>query len=73
MIPELRRQRYVDFCELKASLVFRTSSRTARTTQKPSLKRKKKEEEESKQAKENSVLVEVSYFPLKSDNFVSDL
>lgn len=63
----------MDFCELKASLVFRTSSRTARTTQKPSLKRKKKEEEESKQAKENSVLVEVSYFPLKSDNFVSDL
>lgn len=36
-------------------------------------KKKKKEEEESKQAKENSVLVEVSYFPLKSDNFVSDL
>lgn len=53
MIPELRRQRYVDFCGLKASLVFRTSSRTARTTQKPSLKRKKKKRKKkaSKQKK----------------------
>ena len=33
MIPTLRRQRQVDLCELQAILVYRVSSRTARTTQ----------------------------------------
>jgi hypothetical protein len=38
-MPELWRQRQVDLCELKASLVYRASSRTARTTQRnPDLK-----------------------------------
>ena len=31
LIPALRKQRQVDFCEFKASLVYRVSSRTART------------------------------------------
>ena len=31
LIPALGRQRQVDLCEFKASLVYRESSRTART------------------------------------------
>jgi hypothetical protein len=34
VIPALRRQRQVDLCKFKASLVYRVSSRTARATQK---------------------------------------
>ena len=33
LIPEFRRQRQVNLCELEASLVYRASSRTARATQ----------------------------------------
>jgi hypothetical protein len=33
LILRLRRQRQVDLCELKASLVYRVSSRTVRATQ----------------------------------------
>ena len=33
MIPALGRQRQVDLCEFKASLVYRGSSRTAKATQ----------------------------------------
>jgi hypothetical protein len=32
-MPALRRQRQVDLCKFKVSLVYRTSSRTARATQ----------------------------------------
>ena len=31
LIPELRRKKQVDLCEFVASLVYRVSSRTART------------------------------------------
>jgi hypothetical protein len=34
LIPALRKQRQVDLCEFKASLVYRASFRTARATQK---------------------------------------
>jgi hypothetical protein len=34
LIPALRRQRQVDLCKFKASMVYRASSRTARDTQK---------------------------------------
>ena len=45
LIPALRRQRQVDVYEFEASLVYRSSSRTARATQKnPALKKKKEEE-----------------------------
>ena len=33
MIPALERQRQVDLCEFKATLVYRVSSKTARVTQ----------------------------------------
>jgi hypothetical protein len=40
LVPE--RQRQVDLCEFKASLIYRASSRTARVTQRnPVLKNKK--------------------------------
>jgi hypothetical protein len=35
LIPALRSQRQVDFCEFKASLVCKVSSRIARVTQRP--------------------------------------
>jgi len=35
LISVLRKQRQADLCELKASLVTRVSSRTARATEKP--------------------------------------
>jgi hypothetical protein len=38
----LGRQRQVDLCELKASLVYRVSSRTARATQKNPVSKKTK-------------------------------
>jgi hypothetical protein len=37
-ILALRRQRQVDLCELEASLVYRESTRTARATQRNSVK-----------------------------------
>ena len=33
LVPTLRRQRQVDLCQFEASLVYRVSSRAARTTQ----------------------------------------
>jgi hypothetical protein len=33
LIPAPGRKRQVDYCEFEANLVYRTSSRTARTTQ----------------------------------------
>ena len=33
LVPALRRQRQVDLCEIKASLVYRASLRTVRDTQ----------------------------------------
>lgn len=41
-IPASRRQRQVDFCELEASMVYRVSSRTTRTTQRNLVLKKKK-------------------------------
>jgi hypothetical protein len=43
LILELRRQREMDLCEFKASLVYRVSFRTARAKQRetPSWKKKK--------------------------------
>ena len=40
MIPGLRRQRQVDICEFEASLVYKASSRTARTVRNPVSKNK---------------------------------
>jgi hypothetical protein len=34
LIPALQRERQADLCKLKANLVYRVSSRTARATQK---------------------------------------
>jgi hypothetical protein len=42
LIPAFRRQRQVDLCEFKASLVYRASSRTARATQRNPVSKKKK-------------------------------
>jgi hypothetical protein len=44
LIPALGRQRQVDHCEFKASLVYRMSSKIARVTQRnPVLKNKTKQ------------------------------
>lgn len=42
MILALRRQRHVDLCEFKVSLVYKESSRIAEATQRDPLLRKKK-------------------------------
>jgi hypothetical protein len=39
--PSIWRQRLVDFCEFKASLIYRASSRTARATQKNLVSKRK--------------------------------
>ena len=41
VIPALGRQRQADLCEFKASLIYSVSSRTARATKRPCLKKKK--------------------------------
>ena len=41
LIPALRRQRQEDLCDFKASLVYRVSSRTARTTQRNTVSKNK--------------------------------
>jgi hypothetical protein len=51
----LRRQRQMDLCEFKVSLVYKVSSRTARATQRNPVSKKKKkikkEEEEKEEEK----------------------
>ena len=42
LVPALGRQRQADLCELEASLVYRASSRIARTAQRNSVSKKKK-------------------------------
>jgi len=41
LIPVLGRQRQVDLCEFEASLLYRMSSKTARTTQRNPVSKKK--------------------------------
>ena len=41
LIPVFKKERQVDFCEFETSLIYRVSSRTARATEKPCLKKKK--------------------------------
>ena len=48
MIPALRRQRQVDFCEFKARWVYSTSSRTARDTQRNPVSRNKNDNNNKK-------------------------
>ena len=49
-IPALGRQRQANLCEIKASLVYRVSSRTSRTTQRnPVSKQTNKQTKASKQ------------------------
>ena len=48
LIPKLKRQRQVDLCEFEASLVYKSSSRTARATQGNSVSEKKKERKKRK-------------------------
>jgi hypothetical protein len=53
LIPALGRQRQAEFCEFKASLVYRVSSRTARATQRDLVlnKQKQKPNQPNKQTK----------------------
>jgi hypothetical protein len=48
LIPALRRQRQVNLCEFKVSLVYRVSSRTARATQRDSALKNKTNEPTNK-------------------------
>ena len=48
LFPGLGRQRQADLCEFEASLVYRMSSRTARTTQRNQLKKQKDEQADRK-------------------------
>jgi hypothetical protein len=43
LIPALRRQRLVDFCEFKASLVYTVSSKTANALKRDLVSKKEKE------------------------------
>ena len=52
LIPKLKRQRQVDLCEFEASLVYKSSSRTARATQGNSVSEKKKRKKEREREKE---------------------
>ena len=45
LVPALGRPRQTDLCEFEASLVYRTSSRSARATQRNPVSRKKKKKE----------------------------
>jgi hypothetical protein len=55
LMPTLGRQRQVELCEFKASLVYRVSSRTAKATQRnPFLKNKTKQQKQQKTPKTNS-------------------
>jgi hypothetical protein len=45
LVPALRRQRQVALCEFKASLVYKASFRTARTTKRSPVLKSKKEPE----------------------------
>lgn len=51
LIPALRRQRQVDLYEFEANLVYRASSRTAKTTQWDPVSKNQKEEEEERRRK----------------------
>ena len=42
LTPVLQRQRQADLCEVEASLVYRTSSRTARATQRTPVSKQNK-------------------------------
>ena len=58
LILEVRRQRQVDHCEFKASLVYTSSSRTARVIQRISVlkeKRERKKERKKGRKKEKGV------------------
>ena len=51
LIPALRRQRQMDLCQFKASLIYRVSSRTARAIQRSPVLKKKKYEKKRKEKK----------------------
>jgi hypothetical protein len=52
LIPTRRRLRLADLCKIKASLVYRVSSRTARATQRnPALKKRERERERRKEGR----------------------
>jgi hypothetical protein len=46
LIPVLRRQRQVDLCEFKASLVYNVSSRTGKATQRNTASKKDKKQKQ---------------------------
>ena len=53
LIPTLGRKRYMDLCGFKASLLYRVSSRAARTTQgNPVSKNQKEKKKERKRERE---------------------
>jgi hypothetical protein len=47
LIQALRRQRWADLCEFKASLVYTMSSRMSRATERDSFKKTEREEREN--------------------------
>ena len=49
LIPALRRQRQVDFCEFEAILVHRVSSRTARAIQRNTVSKSRHTNEKGQQ------------------------
>ena len=56
LIPARRRQRQADLCELEVSLVYRVSSRTARSyTEKPCLKKPRGGRQRVKSGKEKII------------------
>jgi hypothetical protein len=56
--PALSRQRQADLCEFKASLVYRVSSRTVRTTQRnPVWKNKTRQIPDTKQMSQKTAML----------------
>ena len=55
MVPALRKPRQADLCEFEASLVYRVSSRTARTTQRNSVSKNKNKTKQKQRIKPGMV------------------
>jgi hypothetical protein len=53
LIPALGKQREADLCEFEASLVYRVSARTARTTQKAMSQEKRRKKGKTRQEKKS--------------------
>ena len=65
--PLIAAQRQADFCEFKASLVYRVSFRTgSKATEKPCLEKQKQKTRQNKQTKKNKTTIKTTQNNKKS-------